>query len=165
MSSSAALLIASLAAVLGSAAAAAQQEAPVPVAAAVAVPPPYLDVRNRFGFDLGYAPPAALGGFAAGWDPSLFWRALGEFFSLEGVGRTTLGRLMAWKGDIIQPVALFVLGVFVLYTIFRCIHNIYCARTLPAMRAFIQFGNLLSPWSRLKYKVSNIYKYIKSRYI
>jgi hypothetical protein len=109
------VLMASLASVM----AAAQEAANAAVVAGVPVQPPYLDVRNRFGFDLGYAPPAALGGFAAGWDPSLFWRALGEFFSLEGVGRTTLGKLLAWKGDIIQPAALFVLGVFVLYTIFR----------------------------------------------
>ena len=42
-----------------------------------------------------------------------------NFFSLENVGATTLGRIMAWKGDLIQPLALFSLGVFALYTLFR----------------------------------------------
>ena len=89
------------------------------VAVAAVPPPPFIDVRNRFGFDLGYAPPALLGGFASKFNPALWLQALAEFFSLDGVGRTTLGRLLAWKGDIIQPVALFALGVFVLYTIFK----------------------------------------------
>merc|ERR1711992_322382 len=44
---------------------------------------------------------------------------LSEFFSLENVGQTGLGKLLAWKGDHIQPVALFGLGVFAVYTIFR----------------------------------------------
>ena len=48
-----------------------------------------------------------------------FFNRFRDFFSLENVGATTLGRIMAWKGDLIQPVALFSLGVFALYTLFR----------------------------------------------
>ena len=45
--------------------------------------------------------------------------ALNDFFSLEDVGQTYLGKILAWKGDLIQPAALFGLGVFAVYTLFR----------------------------------------------
>ena len=45
--------------------------------------------------------------------------SLADFFSLEGVGSTYLGKILAWKGDLIQPAALFGLGVFAVYTLFR----------------------------------------------
>merc|ERR1712026_66656 len=44
-----------------------------------------------------------------------------DFFSLEDVGQTALGRILAWKGDIIQPAALFGLGIFAVYTLFRIV--------------------------------------------
>ena len=44
-----------------------------------------------------------------------------DFFSLDNVGQTFLGKLLAWKGDLIQPAALFGLGVFAMYTLFRYI--------------------------------------------
>ena len=45
--------------------------------------------------------------------------AVSNFFSLENAGHTTFGKLMAWKGDLIQPIALFGLGLFALFTVFR----------------------------------------------
>jgi len=50
--------------------------------------------------------------------------ALNDFFSLEDVGQTYLGKILAWKGDLIQPAALFGLGVFAVYTLFRIVFTL-----------------------------------------
>merc|ERR1712045_489805 len=42
-----------------------------------------------------------------------------EFLSLDDVGQTTLGRIFAWKGDLIQPLSLFGLSLFAVYTFLR----------------------------------------------
>jgi len=55
-------------------------------------------------------------------DPNESWtERLGKFFSLQDVGQTTLGKILAWKGDLIQPAALFGLSIFAVYTLIRII--------------------------------------------
>jgi len=50
--------------------------------------------------------------------------SINNFFSLENAGHTTFGKLMAWKGDLIQPIALFGLGLFALFTVFRILISV-----------------------------------------
>lgn len=53
-------------------------------------------------------------------DPNASWyERLKDFFSLDNVGQTTLGKVLAWKGDLIQPAALFGLSIFAVYTLIR----------------------------------------------
>merc|ERR1712115_106100 len=47
--------------------------------------------------------------------------AAGQFFDLENAGTTKLGRLLAWKGDLLQPVILVGMGIFTIYTGLRII--------------------------------------------
>ena len=42
-----------------------------------------------------------------------------SFFDFTNSGQTTLGKILAWKGDLIQPAALFGLSVFAVYTLIR----------------------------------------------
>ena len=45
----------------------------------------------------------------------------GRFFDFENAGTTKLGQLLAWKGDLLQPVMLFGMAVFTVYTALRII--------------------------------------------
>ncbi len=51
-------------------------------------------------------------------DGTLYNRIKG-FFDFDNAGQTTLGKILAWKGDLIQPTALFGLSVFAVYTFVR----------------------------------------------
>ena len=50
---------------------------------------------------------------------SSWYERLQQFFNLDNVGQTTLGKILAWKGDLIQPAALFGLSIFAVYTLIR----------------------------------------------
>ena len=78
---------------------------------------PFLKVKNRFGLDVSYNKPD-FGDFSK----ELLLDKVRDFFSLDNVGTTWLGKVMAWKGDLMQPAALFGLGVFAIYTFFRYGH-------------------------------------------
>merc|ERR1719458_2017 len=67
--------------------------------------------------------------------------AVGQFFNLENAGATKLGKLMAWKGDLLQPVILVGMGVFTLYTALRIILTIL-GGILDIKASFI--GSILS---------------------
>ena len=47
-----------------------------------------------------------------------------EFFDFENAGVTKLGKMLAWKGDLIQPVVLFGLGVFTIYACIKIVLTI-----------------------------------------
>ena len=51
----------------------------------------------------------------------LLVEAAGQFFDLENAGNTKLGQIMAWKGDLLQPVILVGMGIFTIYTGLRII--------------------------------------------
>ena len=51
----------------------------------------------------------------------LLVEAAGQFFDLENAGSTKLGQIMAWKGDLLQPVILVGMGIFTIYTGLRII--------------------------------------------
>merc|ERR1719232_622160 len=51
----------------------------------------------------------------------LLMEAAGQFFDLENAGTTKLGRMLAWKGDLLQPVILVGMGIFTIYTGLRII--------------------------------------------
>ena len=44
-----------------------------------------------------------------------------RFFDFENAGTTKLGQLLAWKGDALQPVMLFGMAIFTVYTGLRII--------------------------------------------
>jgi len=79
-----------------------------------------IEVKNRFGLDVSYNKPD-FGDFSK----ELLLDKVRDFFSLDNVGTTWLGKVMAWKGDLMQPAALFGLGVFAIYTFFRIVLTLF----------------------------------------
>merc|ERR550534_2133687 len=51
----------------------------------------------------------------------LLVEAAGQFFDLENAGSTKLGQILAWKGDLLQPLILVGMGIFTIYTSLRII--------------------------------------------
>merc|ERR1712086_827298 len=66
--------------------------------------------------DLGIDKTALLQTFAQLVDKETLVQRVGEFFDFENAGITKLGQLFAWKGDLIQPVIMFAVGAFVIYS-------------------------------------------------
>ena len=52
---------------------------------------------------------------------ALLLETVGQFFDMENAGTTKLGQLLAWKGDLLQPVVLLGMGVFTIYAALRII--------------------------------------------
>ena len=51
-----------------------------------------------------------------GLNKTVLLEKIGTFFDFQNAGKTQLGKFMAWKGDLIQPVVMIALGVFVVYS-------------------------------------------------
>ena len=51
----------------------------------------------------------------------LLVEVVGQFFDLDNAGSTKLGQILAWKGDLLQPVILLGMGIFTIYTSLRII--------------------------------------------
>ena len=66
--------------------------------------------------DLGIDKTALLQTFAELVDKETLVQRVGEFFDFENAGITKLGQLFAWKGDLLQPVIMFAVGAFVIYS-------------------------------------------------
>merc|ERR1711870_225416 len=54
--------------------------------------------------DLGIDKAAILESLAELTNTTILFERLGEFFDFENAGQTQLGKVVAWKGDLIQPV-------------------------------------------------------------
>merc|ERR1712187_532502 len=57
--------------------------------------------------DLGIDKAAILDSLAELTNTTIFFQRLGEFFDFENAGQTQLGKVMAWKGDLIQAVIIY----------------------------------------------------------
>ena len=57
-------------------------------------------------------------------DKTALLEQAGQFFDFENAGTTKLGQMLAWKGDLLQPVILFGMGVFTVYAALRIILTI-----------------------------------------
>merc|ERR1712115_749136 len=66
--------------------------------------------------DLGIDKAAILESLADLTNTTILFQRLGEFFDFENAGQTQLGKVMAWKGDLIQPVIMFALGAIIIYS-------------------------------------------------
>ena len=66
--------------------------------------------------DLGIDKAAILDSLADLTNTTILFQRLGEFFDFENAGQTQLGKVMAWKGDLIQPVIMFALGAIIIYS-------------------------------------------------
>ena len=66
--------------------------------------------------DLGIDKAAILESLAELANTTILFERLGDFFDFENAGQTQLGKVMAWKGDLIQPVIMFALGAIIIYS-------------------------------------------------
>merc|ERR1712177_29404 len=66
--------------------------------------------------DLGLTKAALLESLAGLSNTTALFERLGGFFDFQNAGQTQLGKVMAWKGDLIQPVIMFALGAIIIYS-------------------------------------------------
>merc|ERR1712187_1004052 len=66
--------------------------------------------------DLGLTKAALLESLAGLSNTTALFERLGDFFDFQNAGQTQLGKVMAWKGDLIQPVIMFALGAIIIYS-------------------------------------------------
>jgi len=66
--------------------------------------------------DLGLNKTALLASLAELTNKTVLVEKLRQFFDFENAGQTNLGKMMAWKGDLIQPVIMFALGLVIIYS-------------------------------------------------
>merc|ERR1712024_109772 len=66
--------------------------------------------------DLGLTKAALLESLAGLSNTTALFERLGDFFDFQNAGQTQLGKVMAWKGDLIQPIIMFALGAIIIYS-------------------------------------------------